>query len=170
MKSISVIIDQHSKYSIDLQDEYQLNEFINFFEWQLQMVKKISQGSSIMNVQEIGENTIFKRNNLFDQMNKQVKGLGNDIELKNNKTMRTYTSIKKSTSKRKGLVWLKPMGNTLVIILRQGDYSRVDVKDKIAYSKPDKKTLGNLPTMTIRNDPAEIEYAFKMIKHIYDKS
>lgn len=39
MKSISVILNEHSKYTIDLQDEYSLDEFIHFFEAEMQIVK-----------------------------------------------------------------------------------------------------------------------------------
>jgi len=38
MKSISVIVGKNAKYSIDLKDEYQSEEFINFFEEQLQIM------------------------------------------------------------------------------------------------------------------------------------
>lgn len=75
---------------------------------------------------------------MFDQLDTIVRGLGSDIEMKDNNTMRTYTSVIKSRNKRKGLVWLKPVSDSLVIHLRGGDYSEVDKKGKIAYSKPRK--------------------------------
>ena len=39
MKSISVIINERSKRSIELKDEYRLDEFINFFEKEIRLVK-----------------------------------------------------------------------------------------------------------------------------------
>lgn len=39
MKSISVVLNEHSKYTIDLKDEYKLNEFIEFFEAEIRLVK-----------------------------------------------------------------------------------------------------------------------------------
>lgn len=39
MKSISVIINEDSRHTIDLKDEYQLDEFIKFFENQMHIVK-----------------------------------------------------------------------------------------------------------------------------------
>jgi hypothetical protein len=55
-----------------------------------------------------------------------VRGLGSDIEMKDNNTVRAYTSVIKSRNKRKGIVWLKPVSDSLVIHLRIGDYSEVD--------------------------------------------
>jgi len=39
MKSISVIINEHSRHTIDLKDEYKLDEFVKFFENQMRIVK-----------------------------------------------------------------------------------------------------------------------------------
>jgi len=164
MKNISVTIDKHSKYSIDLKDEYQVDEFISFFENQINKVKMIASGSAgIVSKEEI---KIFRSNILFDRLDTMVKGLGNDIHTKDNTTMRTYSSVIKSTDKRRGLVWLKPVSNSLVIHLRPVDYKSIDKKNKIIYSVPGKSTFGNLPVMTI-NDPSELEYAFKVVKHAY---
>lgn len=40
MKSISVIINEYSKHTIDLKDEYKPDEFIKFFENQMRLVKE----------------------------------------------------------------------------------------------------------------------------------
>lgn len=169
MKNISVIIGKNAKYSIDLKDEYQSEEFINFFEEQMQIIKKIMPRSSTVNVPLIADNTTFKRNVLFDQLDIMVKGLGRDIETKENDTMRTYTSIVKSKNKRRGLVWLKPIGSSLLIHLRTMDYGVIDKKKEIVYSKPGKTTLGNYPTLTI-NDKAELENSLRIIKHAYESA
>ena len=166
MKSISVIIGKNAKYSIDLKDEYQSEEFINFFEEQMQIIKKIMPRSSTVNVPIISDNTTFKRNVLFEQLDTMVKGLGSDIETKENDAMRTYTSIVKSKNKRRGLVWLHPIGSSLLIHLRTMDYSEIDKNGKIIYSKPGKTTLGNYPTLMI-NDKAELENSLRIIKHAY---
>ena len=166
MKSISVIIGKNAKYSIDLKDEYQSQEFINCFEEQIQIIRKIMPRSSTVNVPIIADNTTFKKNVLFDQLDIMVKGLGSDIETKENDTMRTYTSIVKSKNKRRGLVWLKPIGSSLLIHLRVMDYSEMDKNGKILYSKPGKTTFGNYPTLTI-NDKSELEYSLRIIKHAY---
>ena len=171
MKSTSVIIDRHTKYSIDLKDEYNFEEFISFFEGQILKVKKILSITSdlaVLNTKKEG-NEIFQKNQIFSKLDALIENLGNDIAKKDNATMRTYTSMVRSTDKRRGLVWLKPVGNSLVIHLRPGDHSKVDKQGKIAYTKPGKKTFGNYPTMKV-NDLSEVEYAFKIIKSIYDLS
>ena len=164
MKSISVIIGKNAKYSIDLKDEYQLEEFINFFEEQMQIIKKIMPRSSTSDLPVIADNATFKRNVLFDQLDIIVKGLGSDIETKENGTMRTYTSIVKSKNKRRGLVWLQPIGRALLIHLRAMDYSEIDKNVEIVYSKPGKTTFGKYPTLTI-NEKTEIENSLRIIKY-----
>ncbi len=166
MNSISVIIGKNAKYSIDLKGEYQSEEFINFFEEQIQIIKKIIPRSST-NVTIMADNTTFKRNVLFDQLDMMVKGLGSDIETKENDTMRTYTSIIKSKNKRRGLVWLHPIGSSLLIHLRTMDYIDIDKNGKIVYSKPGKTTFGKYPTLKI-NDKSDLENSLRIIKHAYE--
>jgi hypothetical protein len=167
MNSISVIIGKNAKYSIDLKGEYQSEEFINFFEEQIQIIKKIIPRSSTVNVAIMADNMTFKRNVLFDQLDMMVKGLGSDIETKENDTMRTYTSIIKSKNKRRGLVWLHPIGSSLLIHLRTMDYSDIDKNGKIVYSKPGKTTFGKYPTLKI-NDKSDLENSLRIIKHAYE--
>ena len=169
MKSISVIMGKNAKYSIDLKDEYQSEEFIIFFEEQMQIIKKIMPGLSTVNVPKVADNTTFKRNILFDQLDIMVKELGSDIETKENGTMRTYTSIVKSKNKRRGLVWLQPIGRSLLIHLRAVDYRKIDKNGKIVYSKPGKTTFGNYPTLAI-NDKSELENSLRIIKHAYESA
>jgi hypothetical protein len=167
MNSISVIIGKNAKYSIDLKAEYQSEEFINFFEEQIQIIKKIIPRSSTVNVTIIADNTTFKRNVLFDQLDIMVKGLGSDIETKENDTMRTYTSIIKSKNKRRGLVWLHPIGSSLLLHLRTMDYSDIDKNGKIVYSTRGKTTFGKYPTLKI-NDKSDLENSLRIIKHAYE--
>jgi hypothetical protein len=166
MNNITVIVGENAKYSIDLKDEYQSEEFIRFFEEQIQIVKKIMPGSSTVNIPKIEDKTTFKRNVLFDQLDIMVKELGHDIEIKDNDTMRTYTSIMISKNKRRGLVWLKPIGSSLLLHLRTMEYSEIDKNKKIVYSKPGKTTFGNYPTLII-NDKSELEGAIKIIRYAY---
>jgi len=167
MNSISVIIGKNAKYSIDLKDEYQSEEFISFFEEQMQIIKKIMPRSSTDDVPVIEDDATFKRNVLFDQLDIMVKGLGSDIETKENRTMRTYTSIVKSKNKRRGLVWLQPIGRALLIHLRTMDYSEIGKNGEIVYSKPGKTTFGKYPTLTI-NQKSELENSLRIIKHAYE--
>jgi hypothetical protein len=167
MNRISVIIGKNAKYSIDLKGEYQSEEFINFFEEQIQIIKKIIPRSSTVNVAIMADNMTFKRNVLFDQLDMMVKGLGSDIETKENDTMRTYTSIIKSKNKRRGLVWLHPIGSSLLIHLRTMDYSDIDKNGKIVYSKPGRTTFGKYPTLKI-NDKSDLENSLRIIKHAYE--
>lgn len=167
MNSISVIIGKNTKYSIELKGEYQAEEFINFFEEQIQIIKKVVPRLFPVNEAIITDNTPFKKNVLFDQLDIMVKGLGSDIEPKEKGTMRTYTSIMKSKNKRQGLVWLHPIGSSLLIHLRKMDYSEIDKNGKIVYSKPGKTTLGKYPTLKI-NDKSEIEDSLRIIKHAYE--
>lgn len=167
MKSISVIIGKNAKYSIDLRDEYQSEEFINFFQEQMQIIKKIMPGSSTSDVTVITDNSTFKKNVLFDQLDIMVKGLGSDIETKENLTMRTYTSIVKSKNKRIGLVWLQPIGKALLIHLRTMDYSEIDKNGEIVYSKPGKTTFGGYPTLKI-NQKYQLENSLRIIKYAYE--
>jgi len=171
MKNISVIIGRHTKYSVDLKDEYNSEEFISFFEEQILKVKKISSITSdtgTLNTNK-GGNEIFQKNQMFNELDKRIDSLGKDIVQKNNATMRTYTSIVKSTGKRRGLVWLQPVGNALIIHLRHGDHSKIDKQGKIVYTKPGKKTFGGYPIMKV-NNLSEVDYAFRIIKSIYDLS
>ena len=167
MNSISVIIGKNAKYSIDLKGEYQSEEFINFFEEQIQIIKKIIPRSSNVNVAIIADSTTFKRNVLFDQLDIMVKGLGSDIETKEHDTMRAYTSIIKSQNKRRGLVWLHPIGSSLLLHLRTMDYGDIDKNGKVVYSKPGKTTFGKYPTLKI-NDKSDLENSLRIIKHAYE--
>ena len=40
MKSISVIINEYSRHTIELKDEYKLEEFIKYFEKEMRLVKR----------------------------------------------------------------------------------------------------------------------------------
>jgi hypothetical protein len=49
MKSISVILSEHSRHTIDLKDEYNREEFIQYFEHHLRLVKEYRLDAPITN-------------------------------------------------------------------------------------------------------------------------
>lgn len=57
MKSITVILNEHSRYTIDLKDEYKLDEFIKFFEAEMHIVKGYRLDSPVAGVSERGTPT-----------------------------------------------------------------------------------------------------------------
>ena len=97
-----------------------------------------------------------------------IRSLGTDITIKDDDSMRSYYSILKSNMKTRGLVWLKPVGNNLLIHLRKGDYGNIDTKNRVKYSEEGSRTFGDYPTINIYNHQ-DLEYALKLIKYIYNK-
>jgi len=172
MNNVSIIIDEHSRYTIELKEEYETEEFISTIEGHLAKVKKLFllelDESKKNRTEKSGEHTLFYPNDLFKKLSTLIEGLGNDISKKDNTTMRTFKSIITSINKKRGLAWLKPVGNSLIIHLRPGDHSDVDVEKRIVYTKPGKSTFGNYPTMKITKFD-DIEYAYNIIKNIYER-
>ena len=118
MNKVSIIIDDHSKYTIELKEEYNAEEFISTIEGHLAKVKKLfsleSDTSKKNRIEKSGGHASFYPNDLFKKLSLLIEGLGNDISKKDKTTMRTFTSIKKSINKKRGLAWLKPVGNSLI--------------------------------------------------------
>ncbi len=172
MNQVSIKIDANSKYTAALKEEYEAEEFISTIEEHLVKVKKLCSlepnTSKKDNAEKNGGHASFYPNGLFNKLSPLIEGLGSDVSKKDKTTMRTFTSIQKSTNKKRGLVWLKPVGNSLIIHLRPGDHSNLDTERKIVYSRPGKTTFGNYPTMKI-NKLDDIEYAYNIIKHIYEQ-
>ena len=172
MNKVSIIIDEHSKYTIELKEEYDAEEFISTLEGHLAKVQKLfslDPDTSKKNRTEKSEgHASFYPNDLFKKLSPLIEGLGNDISKMDKTTMRTFRSIQKSINKKRGLVWLKPVGNSLIIHLRSGDHSDVDIEGRIVYTKPGKSTFGKYPTMKI-NKLDDIEYAYNIIKNIYER-
>ena len=171
MKNISVKLDKDSKYIIELKEEYNSQEFLKVFEGHIFKVKKLTSLSLDLPERATNESKhkdrTFQENKIYKQLDEMILNLGKDIITKDNLTMRTYSSIIKSNNKRRGLAWLKPVGNSLIIYLRKGKYSDVDKEGKIIYSTPGKRTFGDYPMMTI-SDLFEISYIFNIIKSIYE--
>lgn len=66
MKSISVILNEHSKYTIDLKDEYKLDEFIKFFEAKMRIVERYKLDSPAVSTSKNGAKTKATSENLSD--------------------------------------------------------------------------------------------------------
>jgi len=109
-------------------------EFISTIEGHLVKVKKLFSSEPDIfpknRSEKSGGHTLLYQNDLFKKLNKLIGGLGNDIGQKDGTTMRTFTSIMKSINKKRGLAWLKPVGNSLIIYLRLGDHSDLDARGK----------------------------------------
>ena len=170
MGVLTITINEQSKYIIDLKDEYSVKEFLNTFDDHISRLRKIAPNESISQTlsatEKFGE-AFSDIKELFNQLSILIEALGKDISMKDSVHMRTYTSIAKSMKKRIGLVWLAPVGNSLRIYLRKGNYQNIDKEKKTIYSMPKKKTFGNYPTMKI-NSSQDIDYAFDIIKKIYE--
>jgi hypothetical protein len=170
MGSLLIKIDEQTKYIIEVKEEYSVKEFINTFDDHLAKLKKISPADSMSQMvsatEKLGE-SFSDVKELFNQLSIYIEGLGDDITRKESAHMRTYTSISKLLKKRIGLVWLAPIGNSLRVYLRKGDYHNIDKQNRIVYSEPKKKTFGNYPTMKI-NSKQDIDYFFNIIKKIYE--
>ena len=171
MQKLSVILDKHSKYLIELKEEYDLREFMTVFEGHISKIKNLASLSHDLHARKTNKGKArdgaFHGNELFEQLDVMIEDLGDDIIKKDKDTMRTYSSIIKSNNKRRGLAWLQPVGNSLTIYLRKGNHSDVDKKEKIIYSAPGKSTFGDYPMIKI-SDPTEVGYVFDIIKNIYE--
>ena len=174
MAEISIKIDEDSKYTIDLKQEYSAKEFISTLEGHLSKIKNFFNHHNVdlknKDTKKFAEGSapsFFNENILFNQLSKLVEELGNDITKADKSSMRCYYSISRRINKRRGLVWIQPVGNSLVIYLRKGNFNDVDVDSRIIYSKLNKRTFGDYPIMRI-NEEYDVEYAFKIIKKIYE--
>jgi hypothetical protein len=166
MITVSITIDEHSKYSIELKDEYKPEDFIKIFERHINKIRNLLYVSSTgerKTEREYGEDRdkVFNSNKLFRELNLKVESLGKDIYKIDHKTMRSFKFNRKIDG-TDGLVWLAPRGKSLVVYFRKGDHKSVDRDNKIVRTG----TFGNYPMMVIR-DPKDIDYAFTIIKKIY---
>jgi hypothetical protein len=171
MQKLSVTLDKHSKYLIELKEEYDLREFMTVFEGHISKIKKLASLNHDLPERKTNKgkarDRAFHANELFEQLDVMIEKLGDDIIKTDGNTMRTYSSIIKSNNKRRGLAWLQPSGNSLIIYLRKGDHSDVDKKEQIIYPTLGKSTFGNYPMIKI-SDPTEVGYIFDIIKSIYE--
>ena len=165
MTIISINIDEQTKYSIELKDQYNPKDFIKTFEGHISKVKNLlsmpSSGERPTNEgADSRQKSLFESNDLFEKLNQMIESLGNDIYKEDHTTMRSFKFNR--PYRRKGFAWLAPKGQSLVVYLRKGDHSSVDKKKKIIQ----KKTFGGFPMLYIRT-PDEVDYAFNIIKKIY---
>jgi hypothetical protein len=172
MKTINVKIDDQSTYSITIQDDYNLSDFITIFEGHLLKLRKFSELDSMHTTRNPVVTKHDRHNDsvnlFFDNLSKHLNGLGNDIERKDKSTMRAYYSISKSRKKKLGLAWLVRHSKHLLVYLRKGEYSNMDLEGKIIYHSPEKKTFGQYPYMKVHNQ-GDLDYLVKIIENIYNQ-
>ena len=169
MTSIKINISEDTTYNIEIKEKYDLEEFMSVFRNHIEKLqnflgsdeKTITQKSKIETIQQ----RTYQTNILFDELNELIQKFGKDIEIKENKTMRSFYSSNIHHKKR-GLAWLEPREYTLIVYLRKGDYSSVDKEHKIKYSKPNNKTFGDYPCMIVTNKD-DINYAHEIISYAY---
>jgi len=137
MEKISIIIDEQLKYTIDLKNEFYSDEFISTFGEHISKVKKLltliepkgeKQGSIPVSSNKV---EFPNANELFKLLNAKIESLGKDLAKKDNKTMRTFNFERPLNSRSKGLVWLQPVGQSLVVYLRKGNYTNDDAENRI---------------------------------------
>lgn len=116
---------------------------------------------------EVVSSSSYRKNYLFDALNEKILKLGNNLKIKENKTMRSFYSIDINHKKR-GLVWLEPLESTLTLHLRKGSYSLLDKRNQIKYSKPTSQTFGDYPVFIVTNND-DVEYAYILIEYAYNK-
>lgn len=164
MITISITIDEHSKYSIDLKNEYEPEDFISTFDRHINKLKNLlsmSRNGEQKAADSYDRDKIFNSNKFFRELNVKVAGLGNNIYKKDHKTMRSFKFDSKING-TDGFVWLAPRGKSLVVYLRKGDHKSVDIENKIIQTG----TFGNYPMLIIK-DQKDIDYIFNIIKKIY---
>lgn len=165
MINVSIIIDEQSKYTIDLKNEYDADDFIATFEKYISKVKKLRTsseqgGKSTKTKVENQVDAFSNANELFTKLTGMVEALGSDIYREDHSTMRSFKFNR--PVRIKGFVWLQPRGEALIVYLRKGNYGNVDMDKKIIQ----KTTFGGYPMLYIKH-PNEIDYAFNIIKKIY---
>lgn len=120
-------------------------------------VPDVSDGSEIMN-----KNKNFEKNKLFKWLSEMVKSLGQDITVKDYATMRSFEFDRPLRSKV--IAGLMPRTVSVVVCLRNGDYSNVDLQKRINR----KGSLRGAPMLLV-GDENDASYAFDIIKNIYEK-
>ena len=149
-------------------DEFLPDEFISTFEEHISKVKKLltlieSKGDKRKTVSASDSAVEFAgANELFRLLNAKIESLGKDLVKKDHKTMRTFNFERPINSRSKGLAWLQPVGQLLIVYLRKGNYEAIDRQNKIEY----KQTFGGYPMLKL-SEPGDVDYAFEIIKEIY---
>jgi len=165
MITISITLDEHSKYSIELKEEYKSEDFIATFEGHINKVKNLlstvgSNGLGNTGDTRTQKDAFSNANDLFKKLSFMIETLGKDIYKEDHATMRSFKFNR--AYRRKGFAWLAPKGQSLVVYLRKGDHSSVDKENKIVQ----KSTFGGFPMLYIKKAD-EVDYAFNIIKKIY---
>jgi hypothetical protein len=173
MSQISIVLDDNSRYTIELVDKYSPEEFISAFENHISKVRKLmpSLGEPeaapmpSLSVDKAVNTKLFK-SPLFVKLNTMIESYCKNIRMKDGTSMRSFIYTKPIKG-AKTVTWLKPSGHKLIVLLqcrRNEDYSKIDSENKVKY---DKRERGGFPYIDIKSED-EIEYAFNLIKYAYD--
>lgn len=161
MPSVSITIDEKSSYTINLEDTYRSEDFIETFEKQIKIVRKISGLPEPAKTETDDVKDQFPdANESFKKLSSMIETLGNDIRKEDGATMRSYKLNRPLRSKI--LVMLSPKGQSLVVYLRKGNHSSLDPENRIN----EKPGFGGYPMIYIRK-PDEVDYVFDIIQKIY---
>jgi len=177
MSHISIVLDDNSRYTIELVESYSAEEFVSTFENHISKVRKLlpSSGESEIVSSPIisfdkGVKANFSKNQLFAKLNAMIESKCKNIMIKDNDDMRSYIyskPIQVGNKRAKTVTWLRPTGKKLHVILqsrRNEDYSKIDNRNRVIYDPPE---IGDYPYIKVTKAD-EIEYAFNLIKYAYD--
>ena len=161
MASISIIINKESSHTINLDDVYTPEKFIETFEKYIKIVRTIC-GIPEPVKDEVNEkqDKFTNANELFKNLSSMIETLGDDVKKDDHDTMRSFKFDRHLRSKV--IAMLSPKGQSLVVYLRKGDHSSVDPDKEIVYEN----TYGGYPMLYIKKLD-EVDYVFDIIKKIY---
>ena len=161
MASISITINKELRITINLEDDYTPEKFIETFEGYIKQVRTVSGiPEPVKDEVNANQDKFTDANELFKKLSSLIEKLGKDIRKVDNKTMRSFKFDRPLRSKV--IAMLSPKGQPLVVYLRKGDHSSVDPDKKIVYEN----TFGGYPMLYIRKI-GEVDYVFDIIKKIY---
>jgi hypothetical protein len=173
MNQISILLDDNSRYTIDIEEKYSSEEFISTFENHILKVRKLmpisgkpesEPMSSLSAEKSINENLL--KSNLFVKLDTMIENYCKNLRTEDKKAMRSF-KYKKHIKGASTVTWLKPSGHNLHVLLQcrnNEDYSKIDSENKVIYDPPER---GGYPYIKIKHDD-EIKYAFNLIKYAYD--
>ena len=173
MSQISIVLDDNSRYTIELADKYIPEEFISAFETHISKVRKLmpslgepeSAPLPGLPVDKAVNTNLFK-SPLFVKLNNMIESNCKNIRVKDGTSMRSFIYTKPIKG-AKTVTWLKPSGHKLIVLLqcrRNEDYSKIDNENKVKY---DERERGVGAYIDIKRED-EIKYAFNLIKYAYD--
>lgn len=173
MSQISILLDDNSRYTIELVDKYSPEEFISTFGNHISKVRKLmpilgEPEAAPMPSISVGKsvNANYLKSPLFVKFNIMIESYCKNMRMKDGTAMRSFIYTKPIKG-AKTVTWLKPSGHNLHVLLQcrnNEDYSKIDSENKVIYDPPER---GGYPYIKIKRDD-EIKYAFNLIKYAYD--